>query len=140
MRHSKLIMDHLTKTERSALMSKIRSKHTKPEMAVRRLIWAAGFRYRLHGKKLPGCPDLVFARLKKVIFVHGCFWHGHICRLQKLPKTRTKFWKQKIDKNKGRDSASVRALLKEGWKSLTIWECEIKKPWVNQKIFKFLAE
>lgn len=138
--HSKLIMDHLTKTERSALMSKIRSKNTKPEMAVRRLIWAAGFRYRLHGKKLPGCPDLVFASMKKVIFVHGCFWHGHKCRLQKLPKTRTKFWKQKIDKNKRRDSISARALHKEGWKSLTIWECEIKKLKVKQKIFKFLVQ
>lgn len=107
-------MDHLSSEERSLLMSKIRGKHTKPEMAIRRLVWAAGFRYRLHERKLPGCPDLVFAGKKKVIFAHGCFWHGHKCRKDKLPKTRTAFWKEKIERNKKRDSSSVRKLRRVG--------------------------
>lgn len=121
-------------------MSKIRGKHTKPEMAIRRMVWAAGFRYRLHGKKLPGCPDLVFASKKKVIFVHGCFWHGHKCRKDWLPKTRTSFWKEKIEGNRRRDFASVRELRKLGWKSLTIWECEINKPNTMKKVLDFLLK
>lgn len=133
-------MDHLSKAERSVLMSKIRGKDTKPEKFIRRLVWDAGFRYRLHGKNLPGCPDLVFAGKKKVIFVHGCFWHGHSCRKDKIPKTRTTFWKQKFDKNRRRDSSSVRQLRKIGWKSLTVWECKVKSPRTAQKILDFLAD
>lgn len=133
-------MDHLSKAERSALMSKIRGKHTKPEMDVRRFVWGAGFRYRLHGKNLPGCPDLVFSSKKKVIFVHGCFWHGHKCRKNKLPKTRRAFWKEKIERNKKRDSASARKLRSCGWEVLTIWECEVKKPHSRQKLLNFLEK
>lgn len=133
-------MDHLSKEERSALMSKIRGKHTKPEMAIRRMVWAAGFRYRLHGKSLPGCPDLVFTGRKKVIFVHGCFWHGHKCRKDKLPKSRTEFWKEKIERNKKRDVVNVRKLRSLGWTALTIWECDIKKPYLMQKLLYFLRK
>lgn len=121
-------------------MSKIRGKHTKPEMEVRRLVWRAGYRYRLHRKNLPGSPDLVFAGMKKVIFVHGCFWHGHKCRKDWLPKTRTSFWRQKIEGNRKRDSVSIRKLRRLGWKSLTIWECEINTPNTTDKVFAFLRE
>jgi len=133
-------MDHLSKVERSALMSKIRGKHTKPEMAVRRFVWGTGFRYRLHQKDLPGCPDLVFVGKKKAIFVHGCFWHGHKCRKNKLPKTNRAFWKEKIERNRKRDSASVRKLRSNGWKVLTIWECEVKKSGSRQKLLNFLEK
>lgn len=133
-------MDTLTKKERSALMSKIRGKNTNPEMIIRKFLWAEGHRYRLHRKDLPGCPDIVFPSKRKVVFIHGCFWHGHKCRKDKLPKTRTIFWKQKIEKNKLRDSASVRKLRGLGWKVLTIWECEIKKPRTRQKILDFLVK
>ena len=121
-------------------MSRIRGKHTKPEMEIRRFVWNAGFRYRLHGKNLPGTPDIVFAAMKKVIFVHGCFWHGHKCRKKKLPKTRTLFWKRKIEGNKKRDSSSVRKLRSSGWSVLTIWECEVKKPKIRQKLLNFLRK
>lgn len=121
-------------------MSKIRGKHTKPEMEVRRLVWRAGYRYRLHRKNLPGSPDLVFAGMKKVIFVHGCFWHGHKCRKDWLPKTRTSFWRQKIEGNRKRDSVSIRKLRRLGWKSLTIWECEINTQNTTDKVFAFLRE
>lgn len=133
-------MDNLSKEKRSALMSKIRGKNTKPEMAVRRFIWGAGFRYRLHAKYLPGTPDLVFTSKKKVVFVHGCFWHGHRCRKDKLPKTRTSFWRQKIEKNRQRDLASVRKLRTLGWRVLTVWECQTTKLTVRQKLLRFLTE
>ena len=125
--------------DRSLLMSRIKSKNTKPEMMVRSMVWKAGFRYRLHSKNLPGTPDLVFGPNRKVIFVNGCFWHGHICRTGKLPKTNTEFWSAKISKNGKRDSANIRKLKKLGWKALTLWECELKKPTTLKKIMLFLA-
>lgn len=131
-------MDHLTKVQRSELMSKIRGKHTKPEIMVRRFVWGSGYRYRLHGKNLPGTPDLVFKSKWKVIFVNGCFWHGHRCRGNKLPKTRTAFWKAKIARNKKRDSASVSALRRAGWRCLTVWECAVAKPRAMKKVLRFL--
>lgn len=116
------------KATRSYNMSRIRSKDTKPEMLVRRFLHAHGFRYRLHVKHLPGKPDIVLPKYKTVIFVHGCFWHGHEgCRYFVVPKTRTEWWLDKINSNVGNDAAK-RVLLKEaGWDVIQIWECELKR-------------
>jgi DNA mismatch endonuclease (patch repair protein) len=110
---------------RSALMARVRGKDTKPEMTVRRAVYALGHRYRLHRRGLPGSPDLVFASQRKAIFVHGCFWHRHKgCRRTTTPKTRVRFWKSKFDANIDRDLKNVAALQAAGWKVLIIWECE----------------
>jgi DNA mismatch endonuclease (patch repair protein) len=122
----KRIMDNVTPSRRSEIMGRVRSRDTKPEMIVRRLVFAMGYRYRLHGKDLPGKPDLVFRGQKKVIFVHGCFWHRHPeCSLARLPKSREEFWLPKLDANRQRDIKNERALLAAGWSALTIWECEL---------------
>ena len=116
-----------SKAVRSFNMSRVRSKDTKPEMIVRKALFAKGFRYRLHDKKLPGKPDIVLKKYKTVIFIHGCFWHGHIkCKYFVVPKTRTRFWLNKIYINKANDVKARKALQKEGWKVLTIWECALK--------------
>ncbi|MGY4816642.1 very short patch repair endonuclease [Pseudomonas chlororaphis subsp. piscium] len=121
-------MDRLTPKHRSWLMSRIGSKDTKPELAVRRLVFSMGYRYRLHYKCLPGSPDLVFLGPKKVIFVNGCFWHGHFgCRDGHLPKSRVEFWRAKIDRNRERDQENIASLEANGWQVLTIWECELKE-------------
>ncbi len=136
------VTDTLSTSDRSARMALIRSKNTKPEVAVRRLIFGLGFRYRLHVKDLPGKPDLVFRRLHKVIFVHGCFWHRHGaagCRLARLPKSKLDFWLDKLNKNKARDSTNVRALRKLGWGVLQIWECELSNiTKLQRRIERFL--
>jgi DNA mismatch endonuclease (patch repair protein) len=106
-------------------MSAIRGKDTKPEMIVRRAIHAAGFRYRLHRRDLPGTPDLVFPRLKAVIFVHGCFWHHHGCSNSSLPKVRAQFWKDKLLRNRCRDAVNQSKLILEGWQVRVLWECEL---------------
>ena len=117
--------DTLTLLERSRNMSRIRSKDTKPEMLVRRVTHGMGYRYRLHDRRLPGCPDLVFRRRHKVIFVHGCFWHRHRnCALAPLPKSNREFWTPKLNANRKRDERNLRALTKAGWSVLVIWECE----------------
>jgi len=119
-------VDPLTVEQRSALMAKVRSKDTGPEMVVRKLVHAMGYRYRLHRKDLPGAPDLVFASLGKVIFVHGCFWHLHQgCSLARMPKSRLDFWKPKLEANRERDKKNLRQLKKLGWTSITIWECQL---------------
>jgi len=128
-------MDTLSVEKRSALMSKVRGKNTIPELKVRQYLWRLGFRYRLHRKDLPGSPDLVFPSKWKVVFVHGCFWHGHICRIDKLPKTRTDFWKAKISRNAERDRANIKKLKSLGWKAFEIWECELK----NERSLKILV-
>lgn len=120
-------MDSLTPAERSERMSRIKDRNTKPELIVRSLIHRMGYRYRLHGKELPGRPDLVFTKKRKVIFVHGCFWHRHEgCRLARLPKSRLDFWRPKLEANAERDKEVERRLTELGWKVLTIWECEVK--------------
>lgn len=119
-------MDVLTPEQRRLNMSRIRGKDTAPEMAIRRALHAAGFRYRLHDKRLPGRPDLVFPQYRAVIFVHGCFWHGHDCHLFKWPATRRAFWQQKIEGNKSRDEETEIALHALGWRTLVIWECALK--------------
>ena len=134
--------DTLSPEARSERMSRVRGKDTKPEMAVRRLVHAMGYRYRLHRRDLPGIPDLVFRRLKKVIFVHGCFWHRHPdtkCKLARMPKSRLDFWRPKLEGNRRRDEASQAELKKLGWRVLVVWECEIgHKEQLENKIRKFL--
>jgi DNA mismatch endonuclease, patch repair protein len=113
--------------ERSRLMAGIRGKDTKPERIVRRLAHSLGYRFRLHRRDLPGCPDLVFPSRQKAIFVHGCFWHQHSnCRKATLPKTRRAFWRAKLFKNRARDRRAIKALESEGWSALIVWECEMK--------------
>jgi DNA mismatch endonuclease (patch repair protein) len=122
------MVDTLSPAERSERMSRVKGKDTKPELAVRKLVYAFGHRYRLHARDLPGSPDLVFRQLRKAIFVHGCFWHRHSatkCKLARLPKSRVSFWRDKLEGNHKRDAANVRRLRKEGWKVLQIWECEL---------------
>ena len=118
--------DKLTPQDRSALMSRIRSRDTKPEMAVRRLLHGLGYRYVLHDARLPGKPDLVFPSRRKVVFVHGCFWHGHDCGRGFRPANNAEFWAAKIDGNRARDRRHVRAIRAEGWKVLTVWECAVR--------------
>lgn len=107
-------------------MSGIRGKDTKPELAIRSALHQAGFRFRLHRKDLPGRPDLVFPRHDAVLFVHGCFWHGHECHLFRWPKSREDFWREKIGKNIARDQAQYQSLLDSDWRVGTIWECALK--------------
>ncbi len=122
-------MDTMTPVERGERMSQIRARDTSPEMIVRSFVHALGFRFRLHDRRLPGCPDLVFASRRKVIFVHGCFWHRHNrCDLARLPKSRLEFWLPKLEGNKQRDAQCRRALTALGWSSLVIWECELRDP------------
>ena len=122
-------MDSVTPRERSEIMARVRSKDTRPELRVRKLVFALGYRYRLHDRKLPGCPDLVFRPRRKVIFVHGCFWHRHTrCALARLPKSRLDFWIPKLEGNKLRDQRNKRALARRRWKVLTIWECQLADP------------
>lgn len=117
--------DRLTKAQRSANMAKIRSGGTKPEMVVRRLVHRLGFRYRLHSSALPGKPDMVFPARKKVVFVHGCFWHKHRCpEGRRVPKSRLDYWGPKILGNARRDAITRRRLRRLGWDVLTVWECE----------------
>lgn len=120
-------MDTLTPSDRSLRMAKVRSKGTKPEMAVRRLLFSMGYRYRLHDRSLPGSPDIIFKSKKKVIFVHGCFWHRHEgCRLARLPKSRLDFWIPKLEGNRERDARTLLQLKSQGWDAFVIWECELK--------------
>jgi DNA mismatch endonuclease (patch repair protein) len=121
--------DKLTTAQRSVNMAKIRSGHTKPEMVVRRLLHRLGYRYRLHRKDLPGRPDLVFAGRRKVIFVHGCFWHQHkaaACLDGRKPKSNTLYWHPKLSRNIERDERNIAMLEGSGWRVLVVWECEVK--------------
>lgn len=117
------IVDTVT---RSRMMSGIRSKNTKPEITVRRSLHAAGFRFRIHNRRLPGTPDIVLAKFRAVIFVSGCFWHGHDCPLYRLPATRTEFWRQKIEVNRRNDRRARLALAASGWRHATVWECTFR--------------
>lgn len=120
-------MDRLSPERRGWLMSRVKSKNTTTEMTVRRLVFGMGYRYRLHDKRLPGRPDLVFSGRRKIIFVNGCFWHGHEnCRYAALPKTRVDFWRAKVEKNQARDRENIALLEANGWKVLTVWQCELK--------------
>ncbi|MGE4048154.1 MAG: very short patch repair endonuclease [Acetobacteraceae bacterium] len=131
----------MTPDQRSALMSRIRAKDTGPELAVRRLAHSLGFRFRLHRRDLPGTPDLVFPRLKKVVLVHGCFWHHHQdpeCRNAVLPKTRQEWWRTKLWATVARDARNMERLLAEGWAVLVLWECEVRSGAFEVKLATFL--
>jgi len=123
-------------------MKKVRSKNTKPEMQVRRLVYGMGYRYRLHRSDLPGKPDIAFIGRRKVIFVHGCFWHGHDCPSgRKIPKTNTSYWIQKLRRNQERDIQHRTQLQNEGWEVLVVWECQLKNiELLSQRIHNFLDE
>jgi len=119
--------DHLTAERRSWNMSRISAKNTKPELAVRSLLHRMGYRFRLHRKDLPGRPDLVLPKYGTVVFVHGCFWHGHKgCPRANIPKSSRSYWIDKLAKNAARDKRNQRKLRKEGWRVLTVWECRTK--------------
>ena len=122
-------MDAHSPKQRSRNMAAIKGKDTKPEMIVRRMLHGLGYRYGLHGRALPGRPDLVFSARKKVVFVHGCFWHMHDCRWGAvIPKTRTEFWQNKRRSNVERDVRTRDLLREAGWRFLIVWECELKSP------------
>lgn len=111
---------------RSRMMSNIRGKNTKPELMLRKALHAAGFRYRLHDRTLPGTPDIILPRYRAAIFVHGCFWHGHDCHLFRLPATRPDFWREKIDRNRAVDDRNSQKLEEAGWRQAIVWECALK--------------
>lgn len=120
------MVDSLSKADRSVRMARIHGKDTKPELLLRRALHALGVRYRLHVKGLPGKPDLVFARRRVVIFVHGCFWHRHAgCKVASTPKSNTEFWQAKFTRNVERDASTVAALEAQGWRVIIAWECEL---------------
>ena len=120
--------DKMTPQQRHRCMSNIKSTDTKPEMVVRKWLWSEGLRYRLHVKSLPGTPDIVIRRLNTVIFINGCFWHGHIAgECYRTTKTNVEFWATKIQKNRERDARNYYALKSQGWNVLVVWECQMKK-------------
>jgi DNA mismatch endonuclease (patch repair protein) len=131
----------MSQEQRSSHMAKIHSKNTKPEVRLRSLLHRAGYRFRLHGKALPGRPDLVFAGRRKVIFVNGCFWHGHACSVgSRLPKTNTEFWALKRQRNQERDVRQLQELESMGWSALVVWECEVSKSsTVSAEVRQFLG-
>jgi DNA mismatch endonuclease (patch repair protein) len=121
-------VDRLSPEHRSWLMSRIRGSNTKPEIAVRSLLHRLGYRFRLHRRDLPGTPDIVLPGRETVVFVHGCFWHGHACKRTKMPKSRVDYWGEKIDANRRRDVRKRKNLKRLGWKVVVVWECELKRP------------
>jgi DNA mismatch endonuclease (patch repair protein) len=135
------VVDHVDSAKRSLIMAAVHSKHTKPEVVVRKIAYGLGYRYRLHAKNLPGRPDLVFPGKRKAIFVHGCFWHRHTgCRYATSPKTRVQFWESKFQTNVDRDRRNVSDLESLGWKVLTVWQCELKKlETLTERLNEFLG-
>jgi len=120
------IPDKYSIEKRSNIMSKIRGKETKPEILVRNYLFSKGFKYRLHDEKLPGKPDIVLPKYRTIIFIHGCFWHGHPgCKRSKLPATNAEFWEKKLSANIERDKRTIERLKKEGWNIIVLWQCEI---------------
>lgn len=139
-----VLVDVVDVATRSRMMSGIQGKNTKPEITIRKALHALGFRYRLHVKDLPGQPDLVLPKYNAILFVHGCFWHGHDCRYFKVPKSRTDFWLEKIIKNQERDLVQISELLNRGWRVLVVWECAVrhvakdKEPVLIDKVVEWL--
>ena len=133
-------MDVLTPEQRQRCMASISGKNTKPELIVRKLLFSMGNRYRLHYSNLPGKPDLVFSRKRKVIFIHGCFWHRHDCKKGKsLPVKNSEFWKNKLTDNTNRDDKNIRDLKQLGWNVLVIWECQIRNvEWLIENLHFYL--
>lgn len=135
-------MDTISPSARSALMARIRSKDTKPELAVRRLLRNMGYRFRLHRKALPGRPGIVLPKHRKIVLVHGCFWHGHLdCKLASKPKSNSEYWSGKILQNRKRDARNLAALQQLGWGVLELWECDVRNmDGVEAILRKFLSE
>jgi DNA mismatch endonuclease (patch repair protein) len=135
-------LDPLSVAERSERMSRVGSKNTKPELIVRRVLWRMGYRYRLHARDLPGSPDIVFRSKKQAIFVHGCFWHRHVCSNGvRIPKSRQEFWVGKLEANRTRDAKNRRRLRRLGWHVLVVWECELANPEkLTNRLHRFLEK
>jgi DNA mismatch endonuclease, patch repair protein len=133
--------DVFTPAKRSAVMRAVKGAHTKPERAVRKLLWSQGYRYRLDARDVAGRPDIVFRPRKAAIFVHGCFWHGHNCkRGARAPKANAAYWQAKIARNRTRDAQTLKTLKKAGWRALVIWECEMKdETRLRQHLLRFLG-
>ena len=134
--------DTFTKAERSRIMAAVKSKDTTPEIIVRKLVHSLGYRYRLHDRALPGTPDLVLPRLRKVINVSGCFWHMHKCKRCRIPTSRRGYWVAKLRGNAARDKRNLRLLRRGGWKVLVVWECQTipsRSDWLRAKIDGFLS-
>nr|WP_282597161.1 DNA mismatch endonuclease Vsr [Rhizobacter sp. SG703] len=119
-------VDTISPDQRSKVMGRIRSKDTGPELVVRSILHRLGYRFRLHRKDLPGKPDIVLPRHRKIVLVQGCFWHGHTCRLASKPKSNSGYWEQKIAGNKARDARNIEALQERGWIVLEVWECDVR--------------
>jgi DNA mismatch endonuclease, patch repair protein len=136
-------MDTLTPSQRSARMALVRGRDTKPEMQVRSLLHVAGYRFRLRKPRLPGKPDLIFSSRRKVVFVHGCFWHRHpdaTCKLARVPKSRLDFWLPKLESNRQRDERTRNELRRAGWDVEIVWECQLRNPEaVQRKLRRFLG-
>lgn len=132
-------MDTRTPEQRRRIMQSVRTKDTGPEQVIRKALFAAGYRYRLHRKDLPGSPDIVFPSRKKAIFVHGCFWHGHGCAKGQPSKSRTEYWGPKIEANRARDARNLAALQAQGWQTLIVWQCELADfPTAFDRIARFV--
>lgn len=134
-------MDHVSREKRSWLMSRVSAKNTQPEIVVRKMLHGLGYRFRIHYKMLIGKPDIVFTKRKKIIFIHGCFWHGHEgCKYAKLPASRTEFWADKMARNRERDTRVRLELNNQGWQTLTIWQCDLKREHgLADKLKKYLG-
>jgi len=136
--------DLFSPEKRSEVMRAVRGANTRPEMIVRRMVHGLGYRYRLHVRSVPGCPDMVFPGRRKIIFVHGCFWHQHACkRGDRMPKARRDYWKTKLRGNKIRDAANRRRLRRLGWRVLVVWECQIQPKKMQKlaaRIIRFLED
>lgn len=129
------------KATRSYNMSRIKGKNTKPEILVRKFLFSKGFRFRIHDKRLPGKPDIVLPKYKTVIFVNGCFWHGHTgCKYYIVPKTKTEWWLNKISRTITSDFEAIQSLKKEGWKTITVWECELKNEFLKKTLLSLLKK
>lgn len=133
--------DFLTAEERSARMARIHSASTKPEMKLRHALWHQGFRYRINDKHLPGRPDIVLPKYSTVVFMHGCFWHGHkSCRTSHIPETNKEFWESKIARNQERDQEVWRKLEAKGWSVIIVWECQLKRGVLDETVSRVAAE
>lgn len=119
-------MDHVAPAVRSKIMAAVKSKNTSPELVVRKALHRLGYRFALHSASLPGKPDLVFRYRRKIILIHGCFWHGHACRWGRTPKTNRSFWRTKVDNNRARDRRIVGKLRRDGWSVMTVWQCQTR--------------
>lgn len=132
--------DIFTKEKRSEIMSRIKGCDTKLEICVRKFLFSKGFRFRKNDKRYPGSPDMVLPKYNTVIFVHGCFWHGHGCKLSKVPKSNVEYWKNKIERNKSRDKKNEKQLKSMGWNVIKVWECELSTIYMRKNTFRKLVD